>query len=353
MTETALRTRAHITSYIIATVCFLILGQANLRYGFYELFFGALIVAVIMTVGAVYSLLMRRRQLAAWGHLPILGLAGGTTLICIVLVPVMAALWLFPLVLLHFLILRIRQALLISGLITALAIIAMPTVAAYERLSLFTGLFLLTGAAAWLVFRYHHSARYVDTLTVIDAETGAYNRRCLEETLAKEISRSEATGHPLSLAVLSVDHLDELRDLHGEAQLTELFHAISDRLGTAMRAGDSHYYTGDGCFYLLLPFTHEEGLRVIAERIRRLLGESRWPVAESITASLGCTTRCEGENSLERVWQRCARAMEEAQRRGHDQVWHLNAEDGQSSSSSTRRASTSSRSSGSSISSSD
>jgi len=44
---------------------------------------------------------------------------------------------------------------------------------------------------------------------------------------------------------------------------------------------------GDGHFYLLLPFTHEEGLRVIAERIRRLVGELRWPVAESITRKPG------------------------------------------------------------------
>jgi len=353
VTETALRTRTHITSYLIALLCFLILAQANLRYGFYELFFGALIIATIMATGAIYSFLVRRRQLGASGHLPILSVAGISVLVCIVLVPQMAAVWLFPLMLLYLLILRMRQALVLSAIITALALLAMPTVPAYERLSLLTGLLLLTGAAGWLAFRYHHSARYVDTLTIIDPETGAYNRRCLDETLAKEISRSETTGHPLSLALLSVDHLDELGNVHGEAQLPELFNAISSSLGAAMRAGDSHYYAGDGCFYLLLPFTHEEGLRVIAERLRRLIGESRWPVVESITASLGCTTRAEGENSAEQVRKRCVTALEEAQRRGHDQVWHLNVTPDQPSSSSTSRVSTSSRSSGSSISSSD
>lgn len=352
MTETALRTRTHITSYALTVLCFIILAQANLRYGLYELFFGALIIAVISVAGAIYSFLMRRQQLKARAHLPLLGLAGLAVLVCIANEPELASIWLFPLVLLNLLILRMRLALTLSAAIAALAMLVMAPVPAYERLSLLTALILLAGAAAWFAFRYHHSARYVDTLTIIDPETGAYNRRCLDETLAKEISRSEATGHSLSLALLSVDHLEELRNVHGESQLPELFHAISKQLGAAMRAGDSHYYLGDGCFYLLLPFTHEEGLRVIAERIRRLVGESRWPVAESITASLGCTTRTEGETSVKHMKQRCTEALEEAQRRGHDQVWHLNTGDAHSSSS-TRRASTSSRSSGSSISSSD
>ena len=352
MTETALRTRTHISSYAITGLCFLILAQANLRYGLYELFFGALIVAVVSGAGAAYAFTMRRQQLTAKAHLPLLALAGLTTLGCITIEPEMASIWLFPLVLLNLLILRIRQALVLSAAVIAVAMLIMSPVPAYERLSLLTALLLLGGAAAWFAFRYHYSARYVDTLTIIDPETGAYNRRCLDETLAKEISRSEATGHSLSLALLSVDHLDELRNVHGGAQLPELFRAISTQLGTTMRAGDSHYYLGDGRFYLLLPFTHEEGLRVIAERIRRLVGESRWPVAESITASLGCTTRTEGETSVQQMKERCTEALEEAQRRGHDQVWHLNTT-ATHSSSSTSCSSTSSRSRGSSISSSD
>lgn len=352
MTETALRTRTHITSYTLTVLCFLVLAQANLRYGLYELFFGALLVAVIAATGAGYAFAMRRRQLNARAHLPLLAVAGLAVLGCVSVAPEMASIWLFPLVLLNLLILRMRQALLLSGLIIALAILAMAPVPAYERLSLLTALLLLGGAAAWFAFRYHHSARYVDTLTIVDPETGAYNQRCLDETLAKEISRSETTGHSLSLALLSVDHLDELRNVHGESELPALFHAISQELRAAMRAGDSHYYLGEGCFYLLLPFTHEEGLRVIAERIRRLIGESRWPVAESITASLGCTTRTEGEASAAHMKQRCREALEEARKRGHDQVWHLNTSPAHSISS-TSRESTSSRSSGSSISSND
>ena len=352
MTETALRSRTHTASYVIASLSFLFLAQANLRYGLYELFFGALILAAILAAGAIYSLIMRRRQLSAAMHLPILALSGVTALACIVIAPEMAAFWLFPLILLHLLVLRLPTALTLSAAMVILALLAMPTVAMYERLSLLVGLLLLTGAAAWLAFRYHHSARYVDTLTIVDPETGAYNRRCLDETLTREISRSEATGHSLSLALLCVDHLDELRNVHGKAQMPELFHAISECLGGAIRAGDTHYYLGTGCFCLLLPFTHEEGLRVIAERIRRLLGESRWPVAESVTASIGCTTRLPGETTADRLRTRCERAIEEARRRGHDQVWHLNG-DGDQASASTRRASTSNRSCKSSLSSSD
>ena len=324
MTETRLRTRTHCIGYLASATCFLFAALINLRYGFYELFFAGLIITGLALAGALYTIARRREQLHAHGHNAVLILLGVTAITAMSMYPQFGYTWIYPLLLLNLLILRIRMALALCAAMVVLALVTMVPAPRYELITVFVSMTLLTGIAAWFAFRYHYSARFVDTLTIVDPETGAYNRRCFDETLTKEISRSEATGHPLSLACLSIDHFDELVALHGRAELQELLQAISDHLGTTMRAGDSHYRAGESQFYLLLPFTPEEGLRVIAERIRRALAESEWPVAQSITASLGCTTRAQGEMNAEVLVRRCHEALERASRRGHDQIGHLN-----------------------------
>ena len=351
MTETALRTRTNVVTYALMLLCFALLAERNLRYGFYDLFFSALIVMALAVAGIVVTLVRRRHQLQTRSHLIILLIMTVAILQATALEPALAVFWLYPLLMAAFLLLRLRYAALLCGAsVLAVLILAWPLSPLWWLSLIGTAVFLASGAG-WFAHHYHASARYVDTLTIIEPETGAYNERCLDETLNKEISRSEATGHPLSLALLSVDHRDELISVHGEEAVARLNSAISQSLRATIRAGDSHYHLGDGHFFLLLPFTQEEGLRVIAERVRRLLGESHWPDVESITASIGCTTRAPGETSGNSLRQRCEQALKEARRRGYDQVWHLGSS--HHSMASTSCESTSSRSSGSDISTSD
>lgn len=351
MTETALRTRSNIVVYALMLLCFIVLAERNLRYGFYELFFSSLVITTLAAAGIAATMIRRHRQLQTRSHTLILVLMTVVILQAIAREPALAIYWLYPMLMSAFLLLRFQQALMLCAVSLLVGVAAMWNLPPWDQLTLAAAALLLAGGAGWFARHYHASARYVDTLTIVDPETGAYNERSLNETLSREISRSEATGHPLSLALLSIDHRDELTGVYGEDALAGLSAAISQSLRTTIRAGDSHYHLGNGRFFLLLPFTPEEGLRVTAERVRRLLDESRWPPVASITASIGCTTRTTGETSVAALRERCERALEEAQRRGYDQVWHLSAAD--HSMPSTSRDSTSSRSSGSSISTSD
>lgn len=351
MTETALRTRSNLIVHALLMLCFTVLAERNLHYGFYELFFGALIAAALAAAGIAATVLRRHRQLRTRSHLLILVLLAGVILQAIVREPALAVYWLYPVIMAAFLLLRFQNAAALCAAILAIAALPLWGLPPRALLVHAGAALLLTGGAGWFARHYHASARYVDTLTIVDPETGAYNERSLNETLSREISRSDATGHPLSMALLSIDHRDELLGIHGETVLSGLNRAVSQSLRATIRAGDSHYHLGGGRFCLLLPFTPEEGLRVTAERVRRLLGESHWPTVASITVSVGCTTRLPGEQSADSLRQRCADALAEAQRRGHDQVWHL---DGPAHAmASTSPDSTSSRSSGSSSSTSD
>ena len=327
MTETQLRTRTHLTSYGLAALLMLFLAQQNLRYGFYSLFYTASIMAVLAMAGVAYTLVQNRRQLRASGHGWLLAAMGLCVAYATLLHSQLTPYWLYPLLLLNLLLLSPRRGLLLSGVMTVLIwLILLAFGSPGQALDTLVGAALLTGTAGVYAWRYHHNALSVEELAIIEPITGAYNERYLEETLTKELSRSSVTGHALSLIHLQVDYLGELQDMLGSAGLQPLLRGIGESLEHMIRAGDSHYYVGEGSFFLLLPFTPEEGARVIAERIRRNLSEHQWGLTDSLTVSLGCTTCEDGHTSAAKLRQAASSALREAQHRGHNRVWHQRLE---------------------------
>ncbi len=323
MTETRLRTRTHLISYGLAALFFLLLAQQNLRFGFYGLFYGALLLTCLALAGVAYTLIQSRRQLLASGHGWLLSGMAACVAVTTLIYPQLAIYWLYPLLLLNLLLLPPRRGLLLCGLITVLVwSLLLARGLPVEALNTLVGAALLTGTAGVYAWRYHHNALSVEELAIVEPVTGAYNERYLEETLVKELSRTSVTGHPLSLIHLQVDYLEELEDMLGSVGLQPLMRGISQHLANTIRAGDSHYYIDGGNFFLLLPFTPEEGARVIAERVRRTIAESRWGTTDSLTVSLGCTTCDSGDTSPSQLRETATAALHEAQQRGHNRVWH-------------------------------
>ena len=189
-----------------------------------------------------------------------------------------------------------------------------------------TGLVLLLSITALYVWHYDHMAQSAKDLALTDPVTGAQNARFLDENLQKEISRSMATGHPLSVICLSLDHAREIQKLHGTTGLQTLLKNMTRELFSIIRAGDSLYSTSDSEFFLILPFTPEEGLRVIAERIRRIISEYDWPEVGIVSISLGCTTRTEMDTDAGSLRNRAVMAMTEARQRNADTAWFSHGE---------------------------
>lgn len=323
MTETRLRTWTHGTGYGLATLFILALAMQNLRYGFYDLFYLATGMATLTLAGVAYTVICRRHQLSAPGHLIILsGLNSGLLAALLTLESPGISHWAMPMLMLNLLILPLRQGLALSLLLllpmVGIFLYQQPTADAIATVS---GLATLLTAAALYIWHYDHMAQSAEDLAITDPVTGAHNARFLDETLQKEISRAIATGHPLSVIDLSIDYADEAADLHGKAGVQTLFRDMTEHLFDVIRAGDTLYTLNDSEFFLILPFTPEEGVRVIAERIRRTIAEHQWPIVGKATVSLGCTTRGTGDTRTDSLRKRAHDAMEEARRRGADSVW--------------------------------
>ncbi len=180
-------------------------------------------------------------------------------------------------------------------LLVALAIFLLLSSPLMYAITISAGVFALVAVAALYIWHYDHMAQSAEDLAITDPVTGAHNARFLDETLQKEISRAIVMSHSLSVISLAIDYAEEAEDLHGQAGMQRLLRDLTQHLFDVIRAGDTLYTLEDGEFFLILPFTPEEGVRVIAERIRRTIAEQNWPLAGKVTVSLGCTTRASGD----------------------------------------------------------
>lgn len=328
MTETRLRSFTHLAGYLLASLFIASLAFQNLRYGFYELFFLASGMALLTIAGAGYTLICRRRQLSAPGHLIVLAaLNSGLVAAIYALDPPGISHWVMPLVMLNLLILPLRQGMALSLLLLlALTLFLLLTKTLTHTVTIGSGVFALIAVAALYIWHYDHMAQSAEDLAITDPITGAHNARFLDETLQKEISRAIEMSHSLSVISLAIDYADEAEDLHGKAGMQRLLKDLTQHLFGVIRAGDTLYTLEDGEFFLILPFTPEEGVRVIAERIRRTIAEQTWPLVGTVTVSLGCTTRASSDTRTGDLRTRVRRALQEARKRGADSVWYSKGE---------------------------
>lgn len=324
MTETRLRTHTHLAGYILATLFIASLAIQNLRYGFYDLFFLAATMTLLTLGGAFYTFISRRHQLSARGHLPILaGLNGSLIAAMFILSPPGISHWIMPMVVFNLLILPLRQGLILSLLLLAtLCGSLLVADGAIETVTIGAGVFALITVSALYIWHYDHMAQSAEDLAITDPVTGAHNARFLDETLQKEISRAIVMDHWLSVITLAVDYADEMEDLHGKDGMQQLLKDLTQHLFGVIRAGDTLYTLENGEFYLILPFTPEEGVRVIAERIRRTIAEERWASVGKVTVSLGCTTRASTDKRTQDLHRRVRAALREARKRGADSAWY-------------------------------
>jgi len=105
--------------------------------------------------------------------------------------------------------------------------------------------------------------------SIRDPLTGLYNRRYLEETLEREISRS-ARGHkPIGLMMLDIDHFKEFNDTFGHSGGDALMCELGDLLNALTRAEDAACRYGGDEFVVMLPETPLDVTLLRADDIRK------------------------------------------------------------------------------------
>ena len=130
-------------------------------------------------------------------------------------------------------------------------------------------------------------------LSITDGLTGISNRRHFDGSLAKEIERLEASGEPLSLILLDVDHFKSFNDHQGHMAGDACLRRVAEVIDGAMRQPiDLAARYGGEEFVCILPSTTLVEALEIAETIRARiaalgLAHDLSPEWGIVTASLG------------------------------------------------------------------
>lgn len=323
MTEFQLKSYTRAASYGLATLFVFFLAIQNYRYGFYELVYTATLLIPLLILGVAYTFAQRYINAKDTAHQLLLGLMVILIALNITAPSTNATHWIYPFGLLSYLILPFKGANQFNGAVLFfVSIIVLSVQGIYNGLLFFTSYLLISGMAGIFAYLHHHKSRSLVELSLHDALTGAYNMKHLDDTLTKEISRTNVTGHGLSLIALRIDYFDQFADLHGHNAANELVVALSNMLGSMIRAGDSHYFSEQSLFYLLLPNTPQEGVLVMAERVRRTVEESSWPMIGAMSISLGCTTSSGDASTAAILREEVDNALRDAEVNGHNRVNH-------------------------------
>ncbi len=170
-------------------------------------------------------------------------------------------------------------------------------------------------------------------LSALDGLTGIANRRSFDEALEREWLRAMRESKPLSLVMADIDYFKRYNDhyghLDGDRCLQQIAATIKE---SAQRAGDLAVRYGGEEFAVILPSTHEDGTRAIAERIRESvealeIPHARSDIGPSVTISLGCATVVPQRGAaLTDLIARADKALYRAKHNGRNLVMGMDSE---------------------------
>jgi diguanylate cyclase (GGDEF)-like protein len=135
--------------------------------------------------------------------------------------------------------------------------------------------------------------RQLERLSREDPLTGLANRRCWDETLAREFERSRRQDGSLAIILCDLDRLKDVNDRFGHATGDRVLKATADVLAERVRASDLAARLGGDEFAVLCPDTEPEEASRLAEELRARLAElsSSGEALPEVTVSIGVTGR--------------------------------------------------------------
>jgi len=129
-------------------------------------------------------------------------------------------------------------------------------------------------------------------LSMRDPLTQLPNRHGFELRLRDEMARNSRYGHPVSLALIDVDHFKRINDQFGHLAGDKVLKILAKQMDDQIRETDYLARFGGEEFILLLPQTSQEDAFVAVEKVRQHISECPFnfqgkPV--QITVSMGVT----------------------------------------------------------------
>ncbi|MDB4998886.1 MAG: hypothetical protein JWM74_6318 [Myxococcaceae bacterium] len=168
--------------------------------------------------------------------------------------------------------------------------------------------------------QYHEE---IYRMTIIDGLTQAHVKRYLLEALEKEIIRARRHQRELSFMMFDIDHFKKINDFHGHLAgdfvLKELARIVQGRI----RRDEVFARYGGEEFAIILPETHLDGARALAEGLREKVEQSRFVFQNesiSVTISIGVAQLSDNDKVSTDIIKNADQKLYDAKRGGRNRV---------------------------------
>jgi diguanylate cyclase (GGDEF)-like protein/PAS domain S-box-containing protein len=146
------------------------------------------------------------------------------------------------------------------------------------------------------------SNKELEELASVDALTQIPNRRMFDLTLQKEWRRMKRSQQPITLLMIDIDYFKLYNDNYGHAKGDECLRQLAGTINSCVhRSHDLAARYGGEEFSCILAETDLKGAATVADSIlnairdRKILHEYS-PIADFVTASIGCCCMVPGSN---------------------------------------------------------
>ncbi len=160
--------------------------------------------------------------------------------------------------------------------------------------------------------------------SIRDPLTGLFNRRYLEETLSREVSRARREGSELAVLMIDVDHFKQFNDTYGHEVGDNVLRCIGRTLSRQCRESDLACRYGGEEFALVLPLTTQAQAVAKAEQIRAEIRDIEQTqtsvIPKPVTISVGLAMCPADAVTAESLLELADQALYRAKRAGRDQV---------------------------------
>jgi diguanylate cyclase (GGDEF)-like protein len=132
--------------------------------------------------------------------------------------------------------------------------------------------------------------RALETLAITDGLTSLFNHRHFQDSLERELRRSEQQGRPLSLLLLDIDHFKMFNDRWGHQEGDAALRRVAAQVMKGIRPADMAFRYGGEELAVLMPSCAKEQAGEAAEKLRLAVREQAQKpgrFGDRLTVSLG------------------------------------------------------------------
>jgi diguanylate cyclase (GGDEF)-like protein len=160
--------------------------------------------------------------------------------------------------------------------------------------------------------------------SIRDPLTGLFNRRYMEEALARDLRRAARNEESVVVLMFDIDHFKQFNDTFGHQAGDSILRSVGDLLSRQTRGQDvACRYGGEEFVVVLAGASRDDGWRiadVLRQELKQLTVEYAGQVLGRIGASVGVSAFPGHGTSVEELLRAADQALYRAKAEGRDRV---------------------------------